>query len=872
MNATSDVTEGLRRTMQLMQQELDRSLVSNEILGLPFLLLGFTLLGELYTHIKCLVTPEQSTATMEMTSNQYSTFSTLLTTSKALITSLERADVLDRLILLFAFIFFCLCCAWVVKRRVVDKGLRVAGALSKAVARNSVTSAVKVREGVGENLAQLVGAVTTTASLVASSFAPPRKSQGRHHHHGHHPPHSSSLSKEDAPDSMDFLQDIALPTETILASPASTQSLSPSSTLDFSEPLSPPFTSSSLPTLQPPTHETFTDDLLDGEELLSEQLNLMDGQFFSSSPHSEFEPPQSAPTPTFDKISELFSSVHTVTPRPTQVHETATEPPSTIFTPVHSSAKEEEGEEGEEGEEEGEEEEVKVKVGPLLEEEEITGTFQHSGTIHAAPTAPLVPASEAVPVTTTIFAAEETRVPKETLLFGNDLPPSAAPEEGVDGVVEEPVETASPVAVVEDLIAEEPLLPAAPFVVGVRRHRVRPTHAVDDLEQHTSLPFLPPTVQILSIEETVVDDIEMGTVVDDLARYASPPLVDYSLPSFSSEPKPPLHNGLSLEDESLSFADEQPETHLTPSYSDSLSDDKMEEDAESSTPLGLDEVVESSAPVDFGPEVETGPTPPGPTPPEDVEAIGFGEAVLSDAPASDEDLPSRVDEDYPSLVVEEPSHVFENSIPSPIDEDLPLPGEEDPVASIIHNSEAEGFDGPVALPSPSQTLSVESGEEEKNISPHALPTGLPYVDAQHLVDDNLVLHPVEEGSSLPGGDHEEPEEERIFVPHSLRRGPAYIDPQHLIDDNLVAPTRDEILPAEIASLVPSSFDEEVKLSPKVIQSSEQTSITGDEDEPNQGGPNDQISEPVTLDFGELDLDPLEKNESVDEHAEVHQRV
>jgi hypothetical protein len=35
MSATSDVTEGLRRTMQLMQQELDRSLISNEILG-PF--------------------------------------------------------------------------------------------------------------------------------------------------------------------------------------------------------------------------------------------------------------------------------------------------------------------------------------------------------------------------------------------------------------------------------------------------------------------------------------------------------------------------------------------------------------------------------------------------------------------------------------------------------------------------------------------------------------------------------------------------------------------------------------------------------------------------------------------------------------------
>lgn len=33
MQATSDVTEGLRRTLQLMQQEVDRSMVSNELLG-----------------------------------------------------------------------------------------------------------------------------------------------------------------------------------------------------------------------------------------------------------------------------------------------------------------------------------------------------------------------------------------------------------------------------------------------------------------------------------------------------------------------------------------------------------------------------------------------------------------------------------------------------------------------------------------------------------------------------------------------------------------------------------------------------------------------------------------------------------------------
>ena len=33
MSATSQVTDGLRSTMQLMQQQLDQSLTTNEILG-----------------------------------------------------------------------------------------------------------------------------------------------------------------------------------------------------------------------------------------------------------------------------------------------------------------------------------------------------------------------------------------------------------------------------------------------------------------------------------------------------------------------------------------------------------------------------------------------------------------------------------------------------------------------------------------------------------------------------------------------------------------------------------------------------------------------------------------------------------------------
>ncbi|KAL8293724.1 hypothetical protein RQP46_000425 [Phenoliferia psychrophenolica] len=145
MSATTDVTEGLRRTLQLMQQELDRSLISNELL-------------------------QSQTSTMQMTSDQYSTFSTLLTTSKALITSLEQADMLDRLILLFAFIFFCLCCAWIIKRRVLDKGLRVAGAVGRVVAGGKGSSPHEVVERAVEDVRDAISVLTTTATLVASSF------------------------------------------------------------------------------------------------------------------------------------------------------------------------------------------------------------------------------------------------------------------------------------------------------------------------------------------------------------------------------------------------------------------------------------------------------------------------------------------------------------------------------------------------------------------------------------------------------------------------------------------------------------------------------------------------------------------------------
>lgn len=56
----------------------------------------------------------------------YSAFGTLLTTSKTLVTALERSDTLDRILIGASILLFCLVAAYIVKKRVIDKGLWLA--------------------------------------------------------------------------------------------------------------------------------------------------------------------------------------------------------------------------------------------------------------------------------------------------------------------------------------------------------------------------------------------------------------------------------------------------------------------------------------------------------------------------------------------------------------------------------------------------------------------------------------------------------------------------------------------------------------------------------------------------------------------------
>ncbi|KAG5635007.1 hypothetical protein H0H81_012736 [Sphagnurus paluster] len=101
MKANNDVTEALRRTIGLMQGELERSVLSTQML-------------------------DSSTASLRATSLTHDTLTDLMSTSKHLITALEKSDWIDRVLIISAFIFFILVVLFIVKQRILDRSLRVA--------------------------------------------------------------------------------------------------------------------------------------------------------------------------------------------------------------------------------------------------------------------------------------------------------------------------------------------------------------------------------------------------------------------------------------------------------------------------------------------------------------------------------------------------------------------------------------------------------------------------------------------------------------------------------------------------------------------------------------------------------------------------
>ncbi|KAF4612400.1 hypothetical protein D9613_004295 [Agrocybe pediades] len=101
MKANSDVTDALRRTIALMQNELERSVLTTQML-------------------------DESTKTLRSASTQHDVLSNVMYTSKQLVTALEKSDWLDRVLILSGLVFFFLVVLFILKQRIVDRGIRMA--------------------------------------------------------------------------------------------------------------------------------------------------------------------------------------------------------------------------------------------------------------------------------------------------------------------------------------------------------------------------------------------------------------------------------------------------------------------------------------------------------------------------------------------------------------------------------------------------------------------------------------------------------------------------------------------------------------------------------------------------------------------------
>ncbi|KZV98930.1 Sec20-domain-containing protein [Exidia glandulosa HHB12029] len=152
MEASSQVTDAFRRTMALMQSELERSVLSSQML-------------------------EQSTSTLRSTTTQHDTLTGLLSTSKTLVTALEKSDWLDRLLILAALAFFFLVVLFILKQRIVDRGLRIAFFWTRFLPSRSTNVLSQMEKGSATALAAtattlLQTMVTTAAAALATTASP----------------------------------------------------------------------------------------------------------------------------------------------------------------------------------------------------------------------------------------------------------------------------------------------------------------------------------------------------------------------------------------------------------------------------------------------------------------------------------------------------------------------------------------------------------------------------------------------------------------------------------------------------------------------------------------------------------------------------
>lgn len=126
---------------------------------------------------------DESSANLRSTSSAHSSLALVMGTSKQLITALERSDWLDRVLILAGLAFFALTAAFILKQRILDRGLRIAfwwtrflpgGGLGGLLSDEGVEGlegwkdVVRAEEGSGGVVATAAGVLSTMAGALTT--------------------------------------------------------------------------------------------------------------------------------------------------------------------------------------------------------------------------------------------------------------------------------------------------------------------------------------------------------------------------------------------------------------------------------------------------------------------------------------------------------------------------------------------------------------------------------------------------------------------------------------------------------------------------------------------------------------------------------
>ncbi|WAQ91440.1 hypothetical protein PtA15_14A324 [Puccinia triticina] len=130
-----------------MQQELNRSVMSPHLI-------------------------EQQMATLQLTPDQYLSFGKLTKPSQALISRLQRADQLDRILLTRASTFFVLACLYILKKRILDRSVSLLPTLLSPTTAQIITNNKQAAVAIASTGAQdvLLGASAEAAAAAVTTY------------------------------------------------------------------------------------------------------------------------------------------------------------------------------------------------------------------------------------------------------------------------------------------------------------------------------------------------------------------------------------------------------------------------------------------------------------------------------------------------------------------------------------------------------------------------------------------------------------------------------------------------------------------------------------------------------------------------------